>query len=230
MIEAPEMTALNPVEGYARWASTYERETAVSLLDDILVDALSPPLAGCRLLDVGCGTGRRMIATDAASATGVEPSWEMIAAGAKNRFGRGDLTVRQGRAEELPVADQAFDVAWCRLVLGHVADLAPPYAEIARALVAGGTAIVSDFHPEAHARGHRRTFRSGGGVLEIDTHPHTIADHILAAEAAGLVLMEGDEARVGPAVRDLYAEVGRLALYEEHCGLPLVFALRFERV
>jgi len=224
------MTVLNPAEGYARWAPTYERETIVSCLDDSLVSALTPPLAGRRLLDIGCGTGRRMVAADAASATGVEPSWEMIAAGAASRLGRPELEVLQGHAGDLPVADHAFDVAWCRLVLGHVAELAAPYREIARALVPGGTAIVSDFHPEAHARGHRRTFRSEAGVHEIEMHPHAIADHILAAEGVGLVLMDGAEALVGPSVRPLYAEARRLDLYEQHLGLPLVFALAFRRI
>jgi malonyl-CoA O-methyltransferase len=220
---------LNPAEGYAGWAPTYERETVISLLDEALVSAMTPPLGGRRLLDVGCGTGRRMVSADAASATGVEPSREMIAAGALHRLGRPDLTVLQGTAGALPVADGAFDVAWCRLVLGHVADLAMPYLEMARALVAGGTLIVSDFHPAAHARGHRRTFRGEAGVREIENHPHAIAAHLLAAEDAGLVLVDSAEAAVGPVVRQLYAEAGRLALYEAELGLPLVFALRFQR-
>ncbi|HEY7806296.1 MAG TPA: class I SAM-dependent methyltransferase [Croceibacterium sp.] len=230
MAEVSEMTMLNPADGYARWAATYQRETIVSLLDDALVSALTPPLAGRRLLDVGCGTGRRMIAAGAASATGVEPSREMIAAGATARIGRPELTVLHGHAADLPVADHAFDVAWCRLVLGHIGALAAPYAEMARALVVGGTAVVSDFHPDAHARGHRRTFRGPVGVYEIESHPHPIADHILAAEAAGLVLVDGADAAIGPAVRHLYDEAGRIELYEAHLGLPLVFALRFERV
>ena len=229
MIEAPELTVLSPAEGYARWAPTYEQETIVSLLDDTLVAALTPPLAGRRLLDIGCGTGRRMVAAHAAAATGVEPSREMIAAGALDRLGRSELVVLPGHAGALPVASHGFDVAWCRLVLGHVADLAPPYREMARVLAPGGSAIVSDFHPDAYARGHRRTFRSAAGVCEIESHPHDIGDHIGAAEAAGLVLVDGAEAPVGPPVRHLYARVNRLALYEEHCGLPLVFALRFEQ-
>jgi hypothetical protein len=52
----------------------------------------------------------------------------------------------------------------------------------------------------------------------------------VAAEDAGLVLMDGAEAQVGPAVRPMYEQAGRLAQYEDHLGLPLVFALRFERV
>jgi malonyl-CoA O-methyltransferase len=230
VIEAPEIAVLNPAEGYDRWAPTYERETIVSLLDDALVAGLTPPLAGRRLLDIGCGTGRRTLSADAASATGIEPSGEMIAAGARSRLGRANLAVLHGHADELPVTDQAFDVAWCRLVLGHVAALAAPYAEMARVLVPGGSAIVSDFHPAAHAAGHRRTFRSAAAVYEIESHPHAIAEHIVAAEDAGLVLMDGAEAQVGPAVRPMYEQAGRLAQYEDHLGLPLVFALRFERV
>jgi SAM-dependent methyltransferase len=153
----------------------------------------------------------------------------MIAAGAASRLGRPELTVLQGHAADLPVAGSSFDVAWSRLVLGHVAELELPYAEMARALVPGGTAIVSDFHPEAHAKGHRRTFRSPDGVREIETHAHTLADHVVAAEDAGLVLVDAAEARVGPAVRHLYAEAGRPELYAQHLGLPLVFALRFQR-
>jgi len=227
--EAPEMTVLSPAEGYARWAPTYERETVVSLLDEKLVAALTPPLKGRRLLDVGCGTGRRMIAAGALSAVGVEPCREMMAVGALNRLRRPELAVLQGHAGDLPVVGNSFDVIWCRLVLGHVAELARPYSEMARALAADGTVIVSDFHPEAHARGHRRTFRSGAGVCDIESHPHSLADHMAAAKAAGLALMDGVEAPIGPEARHLYAEAGRLALYEQHFGLPLVFALRFER-
>jgi malonyl-CoA O-methyltransferase len=171
-----------------------------------------------------------MAGAGAACATGVEPSWEMIAAGAASRLGRPELTVLQGHAGDLPVADTSFDVAWCRLVLGHVAELEPAYAEMARALVPGGTAVVSDFHPEAHAQGHRRTFRSPDGVWEIETYAHALAAHVIAAEDAGLVLVDSAEACVGPVVRHLYAEAGRLALYKQHLGMPLVFALRFERV
>jgi len=223
------MDVLSPAKGYALWAPDYERETGVSLLDEFLVERLTPPLEGLRLLDVGCGTGRRMRLAGAAGAIGVEPSPEMIAAGAAAMIDRPDLTIIEGHAGALPVPARAFDVIWCRLVLGHVASIVAPYAEMARALANGGTLIVSDFHPEAYARGHRRTFRSGNRVWEIETHPHTLAQHLAAAEAAGLTLLQHDEACVGPEIRDLYVEAGREALYEEHLGLPLVFALRFER-
>ena len=229
VLEAVQISKLNPREAYALWAPSYSDETAVSLLEDQLVRRLAPPLAGRRLLDVGCGTGRRMVAAEAAEATGVEPSAEMIAAGAAVRLGRPEIRVIQGEAGDLPVPDAAFDFAWCRLVLGHLPSIGRPYAELARAVVRGGQVIVSDFHPVAHANGHRRTFRSATGVHEIEHYPHRPADHIAAAGAAGLSLIEWAEDSVGPPIRDLYAAAGKLQAYEEQLGMPLVFALRFER-
>jgi malonyl-CoA O-methyltransferase len=229
VLETAQLPVLDPAEAYSLWAPTYDRETAVSLLEDSLVARLTPPLPTRRLLDVGCGTGRRMIRSGAATATGVEPCGEMIAAGALNRIGRPDLAVLQGTASSLPLDESSFDVVWCRLVLGHIAGLAAPYAEMSRVLAFGGTVIVSDFHPDAEALGHRRTFRSGSQVHEIRNHPHALGDHVAAAEGAGLTLVERAEARVGPPIRHLYAESGRLADYNRDIGLPLVFAIRFER-
>jgi malonyl-CoA O-methyltransferase len=229
VLEAVQISKLNAGEAYALWASSYSDETAVSLLEDHLVRSLAPRLAGRRLLDVGCGTGRRMVAADAAEATGVEPCAQMSAAGTALRLGRPEIRVIQGEAGDLPVSDAAFDFAWCRLVLGHVPSLDRPYAELARAVVRGGQIIVSDFHPTAHANGHRRTFRSAAGVHEIEHYPHRPADHIAAAEAAGLSLIEWAEDSVGPPIRHLYVQAGKLDSYEEQLGMPLVFALRFER-
>jgi malonyl-CoA O-methyltransferase len=229
VLETAQLPVLDPAEAYSLWAPTYDRETAVSLLDDSLVAELTPPLAGLRLLDVGCGTARRLVVAGAASATGVEPCREMIAAGASNAAGGAGLRILEGHAGDLPVGDGSFDVVWCRLVLGHIAGLAAPYAEMARALAAGGTLVVSDFHPQAEARGHRRTFRSAAGVHEIANHAHSLADHVAAAGRCGLALVEKAEGRVGPPVRHFYAERGRLADYERDIGISLVFALRFER-
>lgn len=229
MLEAPEMPVLDPAQAYALWAPSYESETAVSLLEDRLVAAMTPALVGRRLLDVGCGTGRRMRDAGALAAIGIEPCREMIAAGAAALRGRRDVTICEGEAGALPVPDGSFDVVWCRLVLGHVADLAGPYREMARALADGGTVIVSDFHPGAAEAGHRRTFRGPAGTCEILNHSHALADHMAAATAAGLVLVESAEACAGPLVRHLYAAAGRLAAYHDHAGLPLVFGLHFER-
>jgi malonyl-CoA O-methyltransferase len=229
MLEAPQIPRLNAAQAYALWAPTYREETAVSCLEDQLVRSICPPLAGLRLLDVGCGTGRRMVAAGAGRATGIEPSAGMIAAGSAQWIDRSDLNIIQGDARALPAGDGAFDVAWCRLVLGHLPRLDEAYAELARVLASAGLAIVSDFHPVADARGHRRTFRAAGALYEVENHPHSAADHLAAAESVGLRLVEWLEASVGPPIRHYYAAAGRLDWYREQLGMPLVIAFKFEK-
>ena len=64
------MKAMEPQDAYRLWAPTYAAETVVSFLDEELAVALSPALAGKRLLDAGCGTGRRLVKARAALAIG----------------------------------------------------------------------------------------------------------------------------------------------------------------
>jgi malonyl-CoA O-methyltransferase len=220
------MTLLSVKEAYGLWSRSYADETAVSFLETGLAQALTGPLTGLRLLDAGCGTGRRLKGTGALLAVGVDVTPEMIAAGP-----RADAGVKTIVADvrDLPLADRSFDAIWCRLVIGHIPDCAPVYRELARVADAGARLVVTDFHPDAHAAGHRRTFRHGGQVHEIEHYVHGLADHVAAARAAGWRLRETRDAVIGPETRPFYENAGRSALYAEHQGLAVVIGLAFER-
>lgn len=221
------MSILGVRDGYRLWAPTYADETAISHLENELVGAMTPPLAGLRLLDAGCGTGRRLRGAGAASAVGVDLSPEMLEAGEPLPAG---VRTMVGDVRNLPLPDQAFDMVWCRLVIGHLPECAAAYAELGRVADAGAAVIVTDFHPQAYAAGHRRTFRDETGeIREVEHHVHELPAHLAAARAAGLEPVAVREAKIGPDVRRFYAEAGREALYEEHLGLPVVLALAFRR-
>ena len=219
------MNALSPLEAYRLWAPAYSAETAISQLEDELVGKLSPPLQGLRLLDAGCGTGRRLLACGAAEAVGVDICAEMLGCGPKSA----GVRTLVGDILDLPFAGSSFDVVWCRLVIGHVADCAAAYREIARVVRAGGHVIVSDFHPDAHAAGHRRTFRADGLVHEIEHHVHSVAAQREAAAAAGLQPVAIEAACIGPSVRHFYDSRGIADRYAEQLGLQVVLALSFRR-
>ncbi len=222
-MNAPTPT-LNARDGYRLWAPTYADETAISHLDDQLAKALTPPLAGLRLLDAGCGAGRRLLGCGATSAVGVDLSPEMLAAG-----GDAGAALMVGDVRALPLPDRAFDMIWCRLVIGHVPDCRPAYAELARVADVGAEVLVTDFHPNAWAAGHRRTFRHNDIVCEVEHYVHPARAQIEAARACGLRLVEERQAEIGPEVRRFYERAGRLGLYEQHLGLPVVLALAFRR-
>jgi malonyl-CoA O-methyltransferase len=218
------VSALPVREAYRLWAPTYASETAVSFLENQLVEELGPPVEGRRLLDAGCGIARRLTATPAALAVGVDLTPEMLA------HASGVPNVTAAAATDLPFADGEFDLVWCRLVLGHVSGIEEAYRELSRVCAPDASVIVTDFHSDAVAAGHRRTFRDAlGDVREVEHHVYVADDHTEAAGAAGLALVDRREGVVGPDVRQFYATAGRLDAYQSHLGLPIVLALAFRK-
>jgi malonyl-CoA O-methyltransferase len=163
-------------------------------------------------------------AESAALAVGLDLVPEMLVAGSR----RGRKAFVAGDVAALPLADRAFDVVWCRLVLGHVPDLTGPYRELARVSHTPASLIVSDFHPRAVAAGHTRSFRDGAGHLhEIEHRVHEAAEHEAAAARFGWELVAMVDAPAGDEERPFYERSGKLRQFELESGLPLVLVMRF---
>jgi malonyl-CoA O-methyltransferase len=204
---------------YDLWAATYSADSAPSVLDEELAQQMLAGLSHTRLLDAGCGNGRRIAGIP--GAIGMDLSPNMLAAGAASNVVTGDVRA-------IPFYADRFDMVWCRLVLGYIPDLLPAYRELARVCAPGGHLLVTDFHPAAVAAGHRRTFNDQAGVVhEIENYVHT--NHIDVALNAGLTLVSHRDAAVGPSVRDLYLRGIGLKAYKRDEGLKLISAFLFRR-
>jgi malonyl-CoA O-methyltransferase len=213
------MSELNAREAYRLWAPTYSAETAISFLDEELAREMLRGLPYTRLLDAGCGIGRRI--EDIPGAVGMDLSPDMLDAGAVR-----DVVIGDVRA--MPFASNRFDMVWCRLVLGHLPDLLPAYLELARVCMPGGYVFVTDFHPEAVAAGHRRSFRDQAGTVhEVEHHVHN--NHMHLAARAGLSVVAHCDGAVGPSIRDFYVRAERLSAYKRDIGLKLVASFLFRR-
>ena len=96
---------------------------------------------GLRWLDVGCGNGAftELIVARCAPAEvqGLDPSEAQIAY-ARKRLGARLAQFRQGDAQALPFADDAFDAAAMALVINFIPDPAKAIAEMARVVRSGG--------------------------------------------------------------------------------------------
>jgi SAM-dependent methyltransferase len=129
-------------------AEDYDRLRPVDENWRTLVDALvaEGDLAGRRVLDVGCGTGRLALALAerGAKVWGVDPSEPMLAK-ARAVAGR-RVGFKLGTAEALPFKDGWFDRAVLRLVV-HLVDRRRALPELARVLRPGGRAVVATFAP-----------------------------------------------------------------------------------
>jgi ubiquinone/menaquinone biosynthesis C-methylase UbiE len=105
-------------------------------------------LAGRRVVDVGCGTGRLALALAERGARvwGVDPSDEMLAEARANAGGK--VALKRASAEELPFKDGWFEGAVFRLVI-HLVDRRRALSESARVLTPGGRIVVATFAPES---------------------------------------------------------------------------------
>jgi SAM-dependent methyltransferase len=120
------------------------------------------PLAGQRVLDLGCGMGGLVVALRqaGAQAIGLEPNraYGTICQLRAARYGLA-LPVVTATGEGLPFPDRSFDLVVCLDVLEHAESLELTLAEIARVLVPGGQAIVTATNrfvfrdPHYHLRG-----------------------------------------------------------------------------
>jgi len=175
-------------EAYARWAPRYPAEphNPFMRLEDVAVTALLPPVAGARVLDAACGTGRYLgyIHGTASLAVGADLSPAML--GPARAAG---LPVVCADLQGLPFADAAFDLVICALAVGHLASLDHTMAEFARLLRSGGHLVWSDMHPDGARAGWQRTFEAEDGrVYAVTHHVHTIDDQRRASAAAGFVI------------------------------------------
>jgi SAM-dependent methyltransferase len=105
-------------------------------------------LAGRRVLDIGCGTGRasEALAARGSRVWGVEPEPEMATL-ARERVS----TVKVAPAERLPFKDGWFERALMWLVV-HLVNRPQAFSEAARVLVPDGRLAIGTFHPEHFER------------------------------------------------------------------------------
>ena len=213
------MSELDVREAYRLWAPTYAAETATSFLDEELAQQMLRGLPRTRLLDAGCGVGRRI--AEIPGAVGIDLSPELLATRAAREVVTGDVRA-------MPFASDCYDMVWCRLVLGHLPDPLRAYLELARVCTPGGYVFVTDFHPDAVAAGHRRSFHDqAGSVHEVEHYVHNNHKHL--AVKAGLAFVASCDGVVGPSIRDFYVRGGRLDAYERDTGLKLIAAFLFHR-
>jgi SAM-dependent methyltransferase len=206
-------------DAYRLWAPTYGIETATSALDEELAREMLAGLPHKRLLDAGCGIGRRTQSIP--EAIGIDLSPDMVGESSANNLIVGDI-------REMPFESDRFDMVWCRLVLGHLPDPARAYQELCRVCMPGGYVFITDFHPDAAAAGHSRTLTDNmGTVYKIEHYVHS--NHTQLAADVGMALISNRYGAVGPSVYEFYRRGIGLKAYKKDLGLKLVDAFLFKK-
>ncbi|MBC7806457.1 MAG: class I SAM-dependent methyltransferase [Akkermansiaceae bacterium] len=147
--------------GYAKLRENPLSANAVVV--DPARDALLPPLAGKRVVDLGCGAGgfcRKAIADGAASVVGVDVSERMLAAAQSepvNPETERRLRYVCASLDRWDAPAESADVIVSVLALHYLPDVRPVFASVANALAPGGVFVFCVEHPVLTAR------RAGSG-------------------------------------------------------------------
>jgi SAM-dependent methyltransferase len=115
----------------------------------VVVEAAAP-VAGERVVDVGCGTGNAalLVAERGSIVTGVDPAPRLLEVARAQASARGlDVTFAPGQAAEIPLEDGEADVVLSVFGVIFASDPRAAAAEMARVSAPGGRIILSAWLP-----------------------------------------------------------------------------------
>ena len=120
--------------------------------DEVARIVAGAPIAGARVLDVGCGLGAIDVLLverfGAAHVTGIDVEAPLVARAAARveAAGMADrISIREVSPGPLPFDERVFDVVFSKDSMIHIPDKPALYAEIHRVLVPGGWMVVGDW-------------------------------------------------------------------------------------
>lgn len=184
-------------DAYARWSSRYDQDpNRTRDLDRQATRELLAQRRFERVLELGCGTGKNtaLLAEIGGRVRALDFSDAMLAVARAKvtashvEFLLADLTL------PWPCEARWADLVVCNLVLEHVEQVAPVFAQAARCLARGGLFLLCELHPFRQYQGTRARFAAAdGSQVLIPAHVHHLSDYFGAARAAGLRVERFDE-------------------------------------
>jgi ubiquinone/menaquinone biosynthesis C-methylase UbiE len=212
---------LSPQPAYDEWAEHYDDEDPSTMLDQPFLMSMIQPFDGCRILDLGCGTGRYLrLLGQGSYAVGVDLSRGMLRRARRQTPAAIAAGWVQASVECLPFRAQSFDRVVSGLVLDHVRDLRLFFDGIARTLKPGGRAIVTAVHPDMQRlTGPTVRFTAAGREYHTQGTIHEIRDILAAVTESDLSVEQLQEPPVDQQL------VARRETWKNRLGCPALLLL-----
>ena len=176
-------------QAYNHWASQYD--TNLNKTRDLEAQVLRSVLSTIAFdscLEIGCGTGKNTawLMQQAGTVTAVDFSEEMLAL-ARTKIDAAHVTFRQADIKQpWDFRSDVYDLVSFSLVLEHIENLAPIFAEAAAALRPGGHVYIGELHPFKQYTGSKARFDTEAGQQVVECFNHHVSDFIQAAKTHGL--------------------------------------------
>ena len=211
------------LRAYERWAPLYPPVAHNPLMraEQRAMLELWPNMAGRRVLDLACGSGRYSHLLRIANAAQVvaldfcPPMLDQVA----------DADRVCASMMQLPFRPAAFGAVVSGLAVGHATDIRSWMSEVARVLSPDGSLVYSDFHSDAIRAGMSRSFKDAADKSWCVPHQvYELSRQQDAMAAAGLIVETVRELRMGLELNETFS--GSDQVYRKWHGVPVVLIVR----
>lgn len=189
---------MNVQDAYTLWSATYDEDVNLTRdLDRHVTRTLLAQETGDLILEIGCGAGKNTgwLAQIGRFVLALDFSPGMISR-AKAKIDANNVGFALADlARPWPCAAHTIDLIVCNLVLEHVPDLAPIFAEAARVLAANGRFFISELHPQRQLQGSQAHFQRGAETIAIPAFTHPLTEYAAAARAHNFTMQQFHEWR-----------------------------------
>ncbi|BDS11958.1 class I SAM-dependent methyltransferase [Aureispira anguillae] len=183
-------------ELYNIWAATYDtNENKTRDLDLKITQEVLKEYEFEQVLEIGAGTGKNTawLAHKAKHITAIDFSLEMLKLLQQKVKGAAVEIFESDLNQKWPLKDEQVDLVLANLVLEHIENLEPIFAEAARVMKPQGTFFVSELHPFKQYMGSKASFEQNGERVSLNCYVHHISDYIEQAKKAGLHCVKWQE-------------------------------------
>jgi len=211
---------------YDQWAEEYEDTDPTTLLDEPFLRSRVQLFDGCRVLDLGCGTGRylRLVSRPGVRAVGMDLSRAMLARARRTIRPDASIALVQASIVHFPFSPEVFDRVISGLVVDHVDDLPSFFRQVAVLLRLGGRLIMSAVHPDMQRlTGPVVRFTAAGREYQTQGIVHEVRSIAEAARTAGLTI----ETLIEPCVDEEL--ISRRPAWRPRLGCPALVLLAAEK-
>lgn len=223
-----------PRRAYNLWAGQYDLQPDNLMLamdEELFSDLLRQvSLPGKAVADIGCGTGRhwgKMLLQQPVRLAGYDASEEMLKQ-LKQKYP--DAETHLSRQRHLQHwEDRSCDVIVSTLAIAHIRQIESSFREWNRALKTGGDVLITDYHPDALAKGGDRTFRYAGKVIAVKNHIHSLEKIGRLASRLGWEVMSFAERKIDDRVRHYYEKQQALPVFERFRGTSFIYGLHLKK-
>ena len=186
-------------DAYDLWSETYDEcQNATRDLDAVVMRAQPFDLTGANVVEVGCGTGKNTewLARGAAAIVALDLSEKMLDVARRRVPSERVRFIEHDIRDPWPVPEGSADLVTCNLVLEHIEDVRPVFAQARRSMRPAGVLFLSELHPFRQLLGKHAHFAdASANIISVPAFLHDVSTYVGAGLAEGLRLTQLSEWR-----------------------------------